>query len=427
MRDDLVRLRRRAAGEVRRRSRYGFDLDARGRRRRGASARTSRASSASRRTTFVDRLGRAADRDQAAARPRPHDRARVDGRASSCWPATASCAPSVEQLAARARRRRPRAAARLRRRHRARGTRAFDAFLLTSANEGAPVVAIEALAAGVPVVATDAGRHAHGRRRRRDRVPRAGRRRRGARGAAATSCATTPSCAQRSAPTGATRMRERFSTERMVDDVERALRRDPRRDEGAAHDEGAGDRRRRAASARAAAGAARARHRRALPLARRRRRRRAIPPGARRARRPVDARSAAASTSRRGSRRRRRAPCARSGPTCCTRTWCTPTSTARSRRTLLRTPFVSTRHNDDRYLLGPFRYVDRAFMHGVRRDHRDLGCGARVPHPRRPAGGEARDDPLRARRRCRAAPSELTPADAGDPARARRSCSRSAA
>jgi len=34
---------------------------------------------------------------------------------------------------------------------------AFDAFLLTSLNEGTPVVAIEALAAGVPVVATDAG------------------------------------------------------------------------------------------------------------------------------------------------------------------------------------------------------------------------------------------------------------------------------
>ncbi len=33
----------------------------------------------------------------------------------------------------------------------------FDVFLLTSANEGTPVVAIEALAAGVPVVATDAG------------------------------------------------------------------------------------------------------------------------------------------------------------------------------------------------------------------------------------------------------------------------------
>lgn len=33
----------------------------------------------------------------------------------------------------------------------------------------------------------------------------------------------------------------------------------------------------------------------------------------------------------------------------------------------LRLPFVSTRHNDDRYLLGPFRYVDRGLMHGVRR------------------------------------------------------------
>jgi glycosyltransferase involved in cell wall biosynthesis len=31
----------------------------------------------------------------------------------------------------------------------------------------------------------------------------------------------------------------------------------------------------------------------------------------------------------------------------------------------LRVPFLSTRHNDDRYLLGPFRHVDRAFMHGV--------------------------------------------------------------
>ncbi|MDX6414915.1 MAG: hypothetical protein QOH23_2325 [Gaiellaceae bacterium] len=34
---------------------------------------------------------------------------------------------------------------------------AFDSFLLTSRNEGAPVVAIESLGAGVPVVATDAG------------------------------------------------------------------------------------------------------------------------------------------------------------------------------------------------------------------------------------------------------------------------------
>lgn len=33
---------------------------------------------------------------------------------------------------------------------------------------------------------------------------------------------------------------------------------------------------------------------------------------------------------------------------------------------LARTPFVSTRHNDDRYLLGPFRYVDRFFMRRAR-------------------------------------------------------------
>lgn len=34
---------------------------------------------------------------------------------------------------------------------------------------------------------------------------------------------------------------------------------------------------------------------------------------------------------------------------------------------LARTPFVSTRHNDDRYLLGPFRYVDRGLMMGAKR------------------------------------------------------------
>jgi len=34
---------------------------------------------------------------------------------------------------------------------------------------------------------------------------------------------------------------------------------------------------------------------------------------------------------------------------------------------LTRTPVVSTRHNDDRYLLGPFRYVDRAFARHTRR------------------------------------------------------------
>lgn len=96
----------------------------------------------------------------------------------------------------------------------------FDVFLLTSANEGAPVVVIEALAAGVPVVATDAGgtasvvdagetgliapvgaiaelQEAVERLRQDDAL-------RAAMGAL-----------------GATRMRERFSVERMVDDVDR--------------------------------------------------------------------------------------------------------------------------------------------------------------------------------------------------------------
>jgi glycosyltransferase involved in cell wall biosynthesis len=35
--------------------------------------------------------------------------------------------------------------------------------------------------------------------------------------------------------------------------------------------------------------------------------------------------------------------------------------------TLLRVPVVSTRHNDDRYLLGPFRHVDRVFARPARR------------------------------------------------------------
>ena len=34
---------------------------------------------------------------------------------------------------------------------------------------------------------------------------------------------------------------------------------------------------------------------------------------------------------------------------------------------LLGVPSISTRHNDDRYLLGPFRYVDRAFARPARR------------------------------------------------------------
>jgi len=100
----------------------------------------------------------------------------------------------------------------------------FDAFLLTSANEGTPVVAIEALAAGVPVVATTAGGTAtvvddgetgllapigdvaglaaHLRRLRDE-----------------------PELRSALGLEGARRMRERFSVERMVDDVERLYRR----------------------------------------------------------------------------------------------------------------------------------------------------------------------------------------------------------
>ncbi len=101
---------------------------------------------------------------------------------------------------------------------------AFDAFLLTSANEGAPVVAIESLAAGVPVVATDAGGTRgvvddgvsgfivpigdvpalSGRlmRLRDDRALR-----------------------QRLGEAGRVRMRERFSVSRMVDDIDRVYTR----------------------------------------------------------------------------------------------------------------------------------------------------------------------------------------------------------
>jgi glycosyltransferase involved in cell wall biosynthesis len=80
----------------------------------------------------------------------------------------------------------------------------------------------------------------------------------------------------------------------------------------------------------------------------------------------------------------------------------------------LRAPFVSSRHNDDRYLLGPFRYVDRAFMHGVRRIVA-ISDAVRAFHER--AGLPAAKlvtihyglDGLPA------APSEPTPRDAGIP------------
>ena len=96
---------------------------------------------------------------------------------------------------------------------------AFDAFLLTSLNEGAPVVAIEAQAAGVPVVATDAG----GTRTVVDDgetgfvVPV------GDVDALAERLIRLrddPELRRRLGETGASRMRERFSVKRMVDDVD---------------------------------------------------------------------------------------------------------------------------------------------------------------------------------------------------------------
>jgi len=80
----------------------------------------------------------------------------------------------------------------------------------------------------------------------------------------------------------------------------------------------------------------------------------------------------------------------------------------------LRRPFVSTRHNDDRYLLGPFRHVDRAFMHGVSRivaisdAVREFHVRAGLPEQKLVTIHYGLDAPP-------AAPSELTPAAAGIP------------
>src|SRR5262249_34611687 len=95
----------------------------------------------------------------------------------------------------------------------------FDAFLLTSANEGAPVVAIEALAAGVPVVATAAGGtknvvddDASGYLAPVGDVDRLAERLR--------QLQSDPELRARLGAEGARRMRRRFSTQRMVDDVD---------------------------------------------------------------------------------------------------------------------------------------------------------------------------------------------------------------
>ena len=80
-----------------------------------------------------------------------------------------------------------------------------------------------------------------------------------------------------------------------------------------------------------------------------------------------------------------------------------------------RTPYLSTRHNDDRYLLGPFRYVDRAF---ARRARTLIAISEAVRTFLERAGHDRRklvtihyglDEPA-------SAPSEPTPAEAGIPA-----------
>jgi glycosyltransferase involved in cell wall biosynthesis len=81
---------------------------------------------------------------------------------------------------------------------------------------------------------------------------------------------------------------------------------------------------------------------------------------------------------------------------------------------LSRTPFVSTRHNDDRYLLGPFRFVDRAFMNGVgaivaiSNAVREFHIHAGLPERKLVTIHYGLDD-------FPSVPSELTPADAGIP------------
>jgi glycosyltransferase involved in cell wall biosynthesis len=77
-------------------------------------------------------------------------------------------------------------------------------------------------------------------------------------------------------------------------------------------------------------------------------------------------------------------------------------------------PLVSTRHNDDRYLLGPFRYVDRVFMRGAERivaisdAVRDFHIRAGLPADKLVTIHYGLDErPTR--------PSELTPAEAGVP------------
>ena len=366
--------------------------------------------------------------DQAAARPRPRAARRRPG---SVLVLAGDGELRGERRGARAdaRRRRSRAAARLRRRHRRRGTprstrscsRRRTRARRSSRSRRSP----PACPSSRPTRAARAPSSTTARRASLAPVGDVAR----ARGARCDELRDDPRPARSSSARAAReRMRERFSTERMVDDVERLYAADPRAVKVLHATKVQGRRRRRAASAHAAAGAARARRRRALPLARRGRRRRS---GSTERSTSATSRGrafAAASTSSPRlaatcHARRARA----SGPTCCTRTWSTPTSTARSRRTCCG---IAVRLDAPQRRPLPARAVSlrRPRVH-ARRAARSIAISdaVRAFHVRAgPARGEARDDPLRARRAARGAVG----ADAGGrghPGRARRSCSRSAA
>ena len=137
---------------------YGFELPAWSAADDEARARL-RAELGPERRDVRDRLGGQADRDQAAARPRPHAAGRArPGRRRRARPRRRRRGPAGGRGAgARARRRRTAAASSASSSVIREWYAAVDASLLTSANEGTPVVAIESLAAERPVVATRAG------------------------------------------------------------------------------------------------------------------------------------------------------------------------------------------------------------------------------------------------------------------------------
>jgi glycosyltransferase involved in cell wall biosynthesis len=100
---------------------------------------------------------------------------------------------------------------------------AFDAFLLTSANEGTPVAAIEALAAGRPVVATRAGGTAavvaNGETGYLERIGDTE-----ALAARLALLARDPELGARMGERGAEDVRERFAIGRMADEIEAVYR-----------------------------------------------------------------------------------------------------------------------------------------------------------------------------------------------------------